>query len=119
MGVCDGAVFGRAVSATEDEAKRCAETVKILFLEGKAKWLKEQCSGKVLYEFLEKRTNDLGYRLVKDVDGHRVSEFPHQKHTKVALPTVEFYPTAYLWILELQIVHPTLPIGAFYEDLMF
>jgi hypothetical protein len=115
----EGDVGDSFVIGENAEAELCVQTVRLLFAEGKAKWLREQCSGVELYRYLEERAQALGYRTVPDVTGHRLGDFPHQKYSKQDLPGVGFTPSAHLWILELQIAHPTLPIGAFYEDLLF
>jgi hypothetical protein len=113
--VGDSFVFG-----ADPTAKKCAETVRSLFEEGKRMWAGDpSLSGKVLYEHLTARALVEGYRLLPNVVGHRASDFPHQRYCKEKLPTMEFHPSGFLWVLELQIVHPTLPLGAFYEDLLF
>jgi CDP-4-dehydro-6-deoxyglucose reductase len=113
--VGDSFVFGENAAA-----ERCANTVRSLFEEGKKKWVAEpSISGKALYEFLGVRSEEEGYRLLPNVVGHRASDFPHQRYCKDKLPQMEFHPSGFLWVLELQIVHPTLPLGAFYEDLLY
>jgi hypothetical protein len=60
----------------------------------------------------------MGWRLNLDIKGHRVSDFPHAIHRGGDLGDFENYPNAGLWILEIQIAHPSKPYGAFYEDLL-
>jgi hypothetical protein len=50
--------------------------------------------------------------------GHRLGDFPHAVHKAGKLAVAEFQPSSGLWVLEIQIRHPELPIGAFYEDLL-
>jgi CDP-4-dehydro-6-deoxyglucose reductase len=113
--VGDSFVFG-----TDLDAEKCVEAARTLFEEGKKKWAANPgITGKALYEYLTIRASEEGYRLLENVVGHRASDFPHQKYCKEKLPKMEFHPSRYLWVLELQIVHPTRPLGAFYEDLLF
>ena len=49
---------------------------------------------------------------------HRVSDFPHKVHYKGNLGDQDFTPAPNLWILEIQLRHPTENWGAFYEDLL-
>lgn len=60
----------------------------------------------------------MGWRLNLDIKGHRVSDFPHAIHRGGDLGDFEHHPNAGLWILEIQIAHPSKPYGAFYEDLL-
>lgn len=60
----------------------------------------------------------VGWQLNLDIKGHRVSDFPHAIHRGGDLGDFEHYPNAGLWILEIQIAHPSKPYGAFYEDLL-
>ncbi len=60
----------------------------------------------------------MGWKLNWAVKGHRVSDFPHAIYRAGALGDFEGCPATGLWILEIQIAHPTRPIGAFYEDLL-
>lgn len=111
--VGDSYVFGENA-----EGERCVQAARTLFDEGKALWQKGK-TGKEIYAHIEVRAKEMGYEFLPDVVGHRVGDFPHQRYSKESMPRVEFHPSAHLWILELQIVHPTLPIGAFYEDLLY
>ena len=112
--VGDSFVFG-----VNPAADHCIQTARSLFESAKQKWKAEKCTGKALYEQIAFQAQTAGYQFVENVVGHRLGDFPHQKYSKQELPHVSFYPTGYLWILELQIIHPELPIGAFYEDLLF
>lgn len=59
-----------------------------------------------------------GYAMIEKVDGHRISDFPHQKYSRERLAKLQFEPAPLLWVLEIHIRHPELEIGAFYEDLL-
>ncbi len=58
----------------------------------------------------------LGVKFFDNVDGHRAGDFPHQVFFRGGIAELDFKPGAGVWILEIQIRHPTLPFGAFYED---
>lgn len=100
------------------EAEECAETAREIFRQAEAEWSKKKLSGLDLYEFIKKATKDRGYEMIENVEGHRVSDFPHQKYSKERLAKLTFDPVPLLWVLEVQIRHPKLEIGAFYEDLL-
>jgi hypothetical protein len=53
-----------------------------------------------------------------DIKGHRVSDFPHAIYKAGNLGDFEDCPDAGVWILEIQLAHPTRPFGSFYEDLL-
>ena len=59
-----------------------------------------------------------GWRLNVEIRGHRVSDFPHAIYKAGDLGDFEDVPQVGLWILEIQIAHPSKPYGAFYEDLL-
>jgi hypothetical protein len=47
-----------------------------------------------------------------------VSDFPHAIFKAGNLGSFEPHPDAGLWILEIQLAHPTRRFGSFYEDLL-
>jgi Xaa-Pro aminopeptidase len=110
-----GATF---VVGDDPEMKACAEAVKTIFAEVEQHWRTTGASGKALYEYAAQRAEALGWRLNVDIKGHRVSDFPHAIYKAGNLGDYEERPDACLWILEIQIAHPTRPFGAFYEDLL-
>lgn len=97
---------------------RAARDVRSIFDLVQAKWRSEGLTGKALYDYAVEQSEALGWKLNLDTNGHRLSEFPHEAHYAGALATTDFKPTADLWVLEIQIRHPTRPFGAFYEDLL-
>jgi hypothetical protein len=99
------------------EAEKCGAFARELYHEGLENW-RQGWTGKQIYERIIARTREAGYEFRDSVVGHRVGDFPHQRYTKEELPRLEFNPSSHLWVLELQIVHPTLPVGAFFEDLL-
>lgn len=96
----------------------CAAAAKQLFEIVEARWQQGQVNGLELYQYAESQAQALGWKLNLDIKGHRVSDFPHSVHKGGDLGDFELPPNAGLWILEIQIAHPTLPYGAFYEDLL-
>lgn len=114
----EGDVGDTFVFGENPEAEKCAETARSLFKEAKAEWQKKKLSGQAIYVLLEKRAKELGYQLVEQVEGHRIGSFPHHKFSKERLAFLDFFPSSALWILEVQIVHPHLPFGAFFEDIL-
>lgn len=96
----------------------CAEAARKLWREVAARWRDEGLSGAALYDYAVERAEALGWRLNWSVKGHRVSDFPHAIYKAGALGDFDAPPTTGLWVLEIQIAHPTRPIGAFYEDLL-
>ncbi|WP_266160482.1 M24 family metallopeptidase [Dyella silvatica] len=111
--VGDTFVVGRA-----PERQACAEAARALFDLVADAWRNQQLSGEALYAFAEQRAEAMGWRLNHAIKGHRVSDFPHSVHRAGDLGTLEATPSTGLWILEIQIAHPTEPYGAFYEDLL-
>ena len=49
--------------------------------------------------------------------GHLIGSFPHLGW-KEGLNNYPYLPEPGIWILEIQIRHPELPYGAFYEDVL-
>jgi hypothetical protein len=60
----------------------------------------------------------VGWKLNLEIKGHRVSDFPHAIYRGGNLGDFDAVPNPGLWILEIQIAHPSKPYGAFYEDLL-
>lgn len=110
-----GATF---VTGDDPEMLLCAQAAKTVFDEVKAHWRSTGCSGIALYDYAAERARAHGWRLNVDIKGHRVSDFPHAIYKAGNLGDFDAAPAAGLWILEIQIAHPTRPFGAFYEDLL-
>jgi Xaa-Pro aminopeptidase len=110
-----GATF---VVGDDPEMIECAVAAQRLFDEVEAYWRKTGATGVSLYDYAERRANDMGWRLNLDIKGHRVSDFPHAVYKAGKLGDFAACPNVGLWILEIQIAHPTRPFGAFYEDLL-
>jgi Xaa-Pro aminopeptidase len=96
----------------------CADAARTLFGEVADAWRTQRLSGQALYAFADERARAMGWRFNHAIKGHRVSDFPHSIHQGGDLGDLAAAPTSGLWILEIQIAHPTEPFGAFYEDLL-
>jgi CDP-4-dehydro-6-deoxyglucose reductase len=114
----EGDVGDTFVLGKNAAADRCAETARVIFKEGQDHWQKGSCTGEELYGFLKMRAEHYGYELKENVDGHRLSDFPHHQYSRKRLAELNFAPAASLWVLEIQIVDPGQNIGAFFEDLL-
>lgn len=117
----DGVAYEGDVGATfvmgEDPEKlRVVEASRTLFAKVAAIWREESISGEELYRRASEEALKMGVVLHPDVDGHRAGDFPHQVFFRGGIGELGFRPSAGVWILEIQIRHPTLPFGAFYED---
>ncbi len=106
------------VVGSDPDMHRIAHDVKVVFDRAATRWREDRLSGVALYRFAEAEARTLGWELKLDMSGHRLSEFPHSAWHRGPLAEVEFVPSAGLWVLEIQIRHPTRPFGAFYEDLL-
>ena len=102
----------------DPDMKRCAEDVKKIFHVVRNQWLQSGMTGKELYDFAFKAAADLGWILNMELTGHRLSEFPHSAYYDGTLAAVSIRPKPNLWVLEVQVRHPTKPIGGFFEDLL-
>lgn len=106
------------VVGDDPEMLACAEAARTLWREVAERWRQDGLSGEALYRHAVARAESLGWRLNWEVKGHRVSDFPHAIYKAGDLGALEACPTTGLWILEIQIAHPTRPFGAFHEDLL-
>jgi Xaa-Pro aminopeptidase len=106
-------------TGSDPEMVACAAAVRTLYDRVQAIWRQGGIGGTALYEAAAREAEAMGWVLNLEIKGHRVSDYPHR-----ALPpggqlgTLDREPGAGLWILEIQIRHPTRPFGAFFEDLL-
>lgn len=98
--------------------KQCKQDVRRIFSDVKRHWKTGNTRGQELYAYAEARARERGWILNLNVDGHRLSQFPHHVLFKGGLATIGYAPVKDAWMLELQIKHPVEPFGAFYEDLL-
>jgi Xaa-Pro aminopeptidase len=110
-----GATF--AVGA-DPEMQRIADDVVAVFEATRDRWREGAETGRQLYRTAAREAEDRGWVLNLDLTGHRLSEFPHRVHFPGNLDEIDFVPGPLLWVLEIQLRHPTRPFGAFYEDLL-
>ncbi len=106
------------VTGNDAEMHACAQAARTLWHEVSQHWREDGADGAALYRFAGERAKAAGWRLNLDIKGHRVSDFPHAIYAAGALGDFSQKPTPELWVLEIQIAHPTRPFGAFYEDLL-
>jgi Xaa-Pro aminopeptidase len=109
-----GATF---TTGSDPEMIACAAASKELFNRVEAFW-RQGVSGVELYRYASDQAEAMGWVLNLNIKGHRVSDFPHAIHRGGDLGDFEQAPNAGVWILEIQIAHPSRPFGAFYEDLL-
>lgn len=102
----------------DTQMQDCAMAARQLWQTVRDKWLQDGCAGSELYEYAAKQAEAMGWQLNLEIKGHRVSDFPHAIYQAGNLGDFAACPDTGLWILEIQIRHPTLPYGAFYEDLL-
>jgi Xaa-Pro aminopeptidase len=114
----EGDVGDTFVVGQAPERQACADAARALFGEVADAWRTQGLSGQALYAFAGERAEAMGWRFNHEIKGHRVSDFPHSVHKGSDLGDLEASPSGGLWILEIQIAHPTKPFGAFYEDLL-
>jgi Xaa-Pro aminopeptidase len=106
------------VVGDDAEMAACARAAQDLWQQVAKHWRATRVSGQALYAYAAEQADRLGWPLNQDIKGHRVSDFPHAIYRAGDLGDLERIPTPGLWILEIQIAHPTRPFGAFYEDLL-
>jgi len=104
--------------AADPDMQRCADASKEIFNLVQQQWLSSGMTGKELYDFAQKTTADRGWVLNLGLTGHRLGDFPHKAFYDGTLGRVSIHPSPNLWILEVQIRHPTEHFGAFFEDLL-
>lgn len=114
----EGDVGDTFATGDAPEHRACAEAARVLFDEVARAWRDRGLSGRALYAHAEERAQAMGWRFNHAIKGHRLGDFPHAVHKAGNLGTLEGAPTPGLWVLEIQIAHPTEPFGAFYEDLL-
>lgn len=114
----EGDVGDTFVVGNAPQRQACAEAARALFHDVAGVWRVRGLTGQALYAFAEERAAAMGWRFNQQTKGHRVGDFPHSIHKGGDLADLDAAPSQDLWILEIQIAHPTEPFGAFYEDLL-
>lgn len=98
--------------------KHLAEASQTIFEQTIEFWKATNPSGIELYEYVYALADKLGVKWNLDPAGHLIGAFPHKGWKR----GINHYPEkieAGKWILEIQIRHPKLAVGAFYEDLLY
>ncbi len=114
----EGDVGDTFVVGHAPQRQACADAARTLFGEVAGQWRTQGLSGQALYAFARERADAMGWRFNHAIKGHRLSDFPHSIHRGGDLGDLEAAPASGLWVLEIQIAHPSEPFGAFHEDLL-
>jgi len=114
----EGDVGATFVVGEDQQLQHCAAAAQQLFDRVHQRWLQQDCSGAELYQFAGQQARQLGYQLNLAIKGHRLGDYPHKLYAGCNLGDFSGTPRAGVWVLEIQIKHPTLAIGAFYEDVL-
>lgn len=113
----EGDVGDTFVVGDDADMRACANAARELFARTAARW-REGVTGMALYAYAEDAATAMGWCLNHETKGHRVGDYPHAVHKAGSLGQFDAAPAPGLWVLEIQIAHPSLPIGAFFEDLL-
>ena len=111
-----GATF---VVGDAPEHQACAVAVATIFQQVAMHWQKTGCHGDELYAFAEQQALALGYQFNQEIKGHRLGDFPHRLYANGRLGDLTGPVRDGIWVLEIQIRHPKLPIGGFMEQVLF
>lgn len=114
----EGDVGATFTTGPDPEKNACALAAKTLFEDVRKLWLTQGKSGPELYDFAAEQAKRMGWILNLDIKGHRVSDFPHAIYKAGDLAEFDGRPDAGIWVLEIQIVHPSGAYGAFHEDVL-
>jgi Xaa-Pro aminopeptidase len=114
----EGDVGATFTTGNDPEKIACAAAAKALFDDVSRAWKEGALSGIALYDYAEQRARATGWVLNLDIQGHRVSDYPHSVHKGGDLGAFDRVPVQGVWILEIQIAHREKAFGAFYEDLL-
>ena len=106
------------VTGNDPEHHQARADVHAIWHQVRYAWLTEHLSGRALYRLAQRASAARGWRVNMDLAGHRLSEYSHKAYAGGRLAESDIVPSDYRWIFELAIVHPTRPVGAFYEDLL-
>lgn len=98
--------------------KHVADCSQKIFHDVAAYWKETKLSGPELYKWASARAKELGYHLNMGSDGHRIGDFPHHVFFKGAIIECDEALLPNAWILEIQLDHPKLKFGAFFEDIL-
>jgi CDP-4-dehydro-6-deoxyglucose reductase len=97
--------------------QQCAAAARAVFEEASAAW-RDGATGVALYALADVAAKRHGCTLVHEMPGHRIADFPHALYGRHQLAQAGFAPSEGLWVLEIQLRHSALAIGAFFEDVL-
>jgi methionyl aminopeptidase len=106
------------VVGDDPEHHKAKADVRAIWDDVRAHWFSTGATGRELYDYAVKVTEERGWQLNLDLSGHRLSEFPHEAHYAGPMAEIDIRPNPNLWVLEIAIRHPVREFGAFYEDLL-
>ncbi|WP_248768239.1 NAD(P)H dependent flavin oxidoreductase family protein [Pseudomonas sp. MWU12-2345] len=95
----------------------CVKALHEVFDETREAW-HQGLTGRELYDFAERSADSKGWRLERNLAGHRIADFPHALFGQEKLAELEIVPSEMVWVLEIQLCHPTEAVGAFFEDIL-
>ncbi|NWN49719.1 M24 family metallopeptidase [Pseudomonas sp. MAFF 301514] len=95
----------------------CKTALHEVFDETRDAWLRG-LTGRELYDFAEQSAVAKGWRLARNLAGHRLADFPHALFENKELADLDIPPSEMAWVLEIQLCHPTEPVGGFFEDML-
>jgi len=95
----------------------CVKALHEVFDETREAW-RGGLTGRGLYDFAERSAASKGWRLERNLAGHRIADFPHALFGQEKLAELEIGPSEMVWVLEIQLCHPTEAVGAFFEDIL-
>ncbi len=122
IGIVQGGIEGDAgrtvVFGQNAEYEKVARASKRIFDEAVDFWKEVNPSGVQLYEYIYGLVLKFEVKWNLDPAGHLIGMFPHRGWKR----GINHFPEKVengKWILEIQVRHPALPFGAFFEDLLY
>lgn len=106
------------IHGSNTDFEKISMACREVFNEAAAAFKSQALSGEKLYSYAGTKAKELGFELNLNMTGHRLGDFPHAVFFKGKLAEMDFTPKKDLWVLEIQIVHPSGEYGAFFEDLL-
>jgi methionine aminopeptidase len=103
--------FGETYKSLKDASRE-------VFDQTHNEWKLTQRCGVELYEFAQNLARKKGFILNHNMDGHRLSDFPHGLHFKGGLGECEEQTKPYAWVLEIHLIDEKSQRGAFFEDIL-
>ena len=115
----EGDVGRPFVVGQDPEMQKCCSDAQEIWHEVRDHWRSNSVTGGELYRFAQVRAEQHGWQLLLEkANGHRIADFPHAARARGSIEGHDKKPVPNRWILEIQIRHPSKPLGAFYEDLL-